>query len=280
MAESVGPTTPIELVEAVYARYPRALARRPPPPRSPAHLRREGALRPRRRPGHGRHRAGVDYADYRPDRVAMQDATAQMALLQFMTAGLPRCRCRRTVHCDHLIQARVGADIDLEERARRELRGLRVPAHGVGEVRHRLLEAGLGDHPPGRARAVRVPRRDDDRHRQPHAERGRARHGRDRRRWCRRRRRDGGLAVQHAGPEGDRRAPPRLAVGLGGGEGRHPQGRRHPHREGRHRRDRRVLRRRAPSRSRPPARRRSATWAPRSAPRARCSRTTRARRRT
>ena len=37
---------------------------------------------------------GVDYADYRPDRVAMQDATAQMALLQFMTAGLPRCRCR------------------------------------------------------------------------------------------------------------------------------------------------------------------------------------------
>ena len=109
-----------------------------------------------------------------------------------------RSRCRRTVHCDHLIQARVGADIDLADRARRELRGLRVPAHGVGEVRHRLLEAGLRDHPPGRARAVRVPRRDDDRHRQPHAERGRPRHGRDRRRRRRRGRRDGGLAVQHA----------------------------------------------------------------------------------
>jgi len=37
---------------------------------------------------------GIDYADYRPDRVAMQDATAQMALLQFMTAGCPRSRCR------------------------------------------------------------------------------------------------------------------------------------------------------------------------------------------
>ena len=44
----------------------------------------------------------------------MQDATAQMALLQFMTAGLPTVRCRRTVHCDHLIQARVGADADLK----------------------------------------------------------------------------------------------------------------------------------------------------------------------
>src|SRR6478672_5984424 len=77
MAETVGPTTPIELVEAVYARYPRALA------------------------------------DYRPDCVAMQDATAQMALLQFVTAGLPTVQVPTTVHCDHLIQARVGADIDL-----------------------------------------------------------------------------------------------------------------------------------------------------------------------
>ena len=55
----------------------------------------------------------VDYADYRPDRVAMQDATAQMALLQFMTAGLPRVAVPATVHCDHLIQAHVGADSDL-----------------------------------------------------------------------------------------------------------------------------------------------------------------------
>ncbi|HEY3484286.1 MAG TPA: aconitate hydratase, partial [Ilumatobacteraceae bacterium] len=48
-----------------------------------------------------------------PDRVAMQDATAQMALLQFMTAGLPEAAVPSTVHCDHLIQAKVGAAIDL-----------------------------------------------------------------------------------------------------------------------------------------------------------------------
>ncbi len=56
---------------------------------------------------------GVDYADYRPDRVAMQDATAQMALLQFMTANLPSVAVPTTVHCDHLIQAYAGADRDL-----------------------------------------------------------------------------------------------------------------------------------------------------------------------
>ena len=56
---------------------------------------------------------GVSYADFNPDRVAMQDATAQMALLQFMTAGLPEAAVPSTVHCDHLIQAKVGASIDL-----------------------------------------------------------------------------------------------------------------------------------------------------------------------
>jgi aconitate hydratase len=56
---------------------------------------------------------GRSYADLRPDRVAMQDATAQMALLQFMTAGLPQVRVPSTVHCDHLISARVDADRDL-----------------------------------------------------------------------------------------------------------------------------------------------------------------------
>ena len=57
---------------------------------------------------------GASYADYRPDRVAMQDATAQMALLQFMLAGLPAVAVPSTVHCDHLIQARVGADADMQ----------------------------------------------------------------------------------------------------------------------------------------------------------------------
>ncbi|MFM8969264.1 MAG: aconitase family protein, partial [Actinomycetota bacterium] len=56
---------------------------------------------------------GRSYADFHPDRVAMQDATAQMALLQFMTAGLPTTAVPSTVHCDHLILAKVGARIDL-----------------------------------------------------------------------------------------------------------------------------------------------------------------------
>ena len=56
---------------------------------------------------------GGTYNDFRPDRVAMQDATAQMALLQFMTAGLPTTNVPSTVHCDHLISAKVGAKIDL-----------------------------------------------------------------------------------------------------------------------------------------------------------------------
>jgi aconitate hydratase len=57
---------------------------------------------------------GVDYVDFAPDRVAMQDATAQMALLQFMQAGRPKVAVPSTVHCDHLIQARDGAGVDLK----------------------------------------------------------------------------------------------------------------------------------------------------------------------
>ena len=56
---------------------------------------------------------GKSYADFNPDRVAMQDATAQMALLQFMTAGLKTTAVPSTVHCDHLILAKSGAKIDL-----------------------------------------------------------------------------------------------------------------------------------------------------------------------
>ncbi len=56
---------------------------------------------------------GTDYVDFAPDRVAMQDATAQMALLQFMQAGRPKVAVPSTVHCDHLIQAKVGATADL-----------------------------------------------------------------------------------------------------------------------------------------------------------------------
>ncbi|MES2830224.1 MAG: aconitate hydratase [Bacteroidota bacterium] len=56
---------------------------------------------------------GTDYVDFAPDRVAMQDATAQMALLQFMQAGRPQVAVPSTVHCDHLITAKNGSEIDL-----------------------------------------------------------------------------------------------------------------------------------------------------------------------
>jgi len=57
---------------------------------------------------------GKDYVDFGPDRVAMQDATAQMALLQFMSAGIPKVAVPSTVHCDHLVVAEKDAKADLE----------------------------------------------------------------------------------------------------------------------------------------------------------------------
>jgi aconitate hydratase len=119
MAEStasgtVGPNTPVELVRAAYERYPQRTetARR--------RLGRSLTFAEKVLIAHaddpetvGLDR-GVDYGDYRPDRVAMQDATAQMALLQFTLAGLPTVAVPSTVHCDHLIQARVGADADMK----------------------------------------------------------------------------------------------------------------------------------------------------------------------
>lgn len=108
-------STPIQLVRDVYERYPSAVA-----------VVRERLGRPltfteKILAAHSDAvdtvglSSGVDYADYRPDRVAMQDATAQMALLQFMTAGLAKVAVPSTVHCDHLIQAQVGAKADLAE---------------------------------------------------------------------------------------------------------------------------------------------------------------------
>ena len=58
---------------------------------------------------------GKDFVNFAPDRVAMQDATAQMALLQFMSAGIPRVAVPSTVHCDHLIQAEIGSEKDLSK---------------------------------------------------------------------------------------------------------------------------------------------------------------------
>ena len=70
-----------------------------------AHMYADNALKPFKR--------GVDYVEFRPDRVAMQDATAQLALLQFMNAGKPRVAVPASVHCDHLIRADVGVEKDL-----------------------------------------------------------------------------------------------------------------------------------------------------------------------
>ena len=70
-----------------------------------AHLYEESDICPFRR--------GEDYVNFRPDRVAMQDATAQMALLQFMNAGKSQSTVPATVHCDHLIQANMGAKTDI-----------------------------------------------------------------------------------------------------------------------------------------------------------------------
>ena len=110
---SVAANTPLELVEGVYAKLA-----------TNADIGRQRLGRPltltekilfghMRNPHTDETERGKTYGEFFPDRVAMQDATAQMALLQFMTAGLPQVAVPSTVHCDHLIQARVGADADL-----------------------------------------------------------------------------------------------------------------------------------------------------------------------
>ena len=114
MAATVEPTTSLELVETAYARFPRALADARRRLGRPLTFAEKVLFAHADDPATVGIDRGVDYADYRPDRVAMQDATAQMALLQFMTAGLPTVQVPSTVHCDHLIQARVGADSDLK----------------------------------------------------------------------------------------------------------------------------------------------------------------------
>lgn len=105
----------LEMIKEVYARIPgrveaaKKLLGRPMTLAEKtlyAHLWEELPARPFAR--------GVDYVDFAPDRVAMQDATAQMALLQFMQAKRDKVAVPSTVHCDHLIQAKVGAAADLK----------------------------------------------------------------------------------------------------------------------------------------------------------------------
>jgi len=111
MAVTAG--TPIELINDVYGRLPgRVAVARERLGRSLTFAEKVLANH-LRDPEHQELTRGKSYADLDPDRVAMQDATAQMALLQFMTAGLPQVAVPSTVHCDHLIQAKENGRVDL-----------------------------------------------------------------------------------------------------------------------------------------------------------------------
>lgn len=110
---AVSSSTPVELVERVYATLPERVSIAARRLGRPLTLAEKILVNHLADPEGQELERGVSYADFHPDRVAMQDATAQMALLQFMTAGLPEAAVPSTVHCDHLIQAKVGASIDL-----------------------------------------------------------------------------------------------------------------------------------------------------------------------
>ena len=110
---SASASTPIELVERVYAALPGNVQIARDRLNRPLTLTEKILVNHLSDPANQELERGDSYADFHPDRVAMQDATAQMALLQFMTAGLPEVAVPSTVHCDHLIQAKVGAKIDL-----------------------------------------------------------------------------------------------------------------------------------------------------------------------
>ncbi|MCQ3806983.1 MAG: aconitate hydratase [Acidimicrobiaceae bacterium] len=109
---SVAPSTPIELVEGVYATLDQRIGDARTQFGRPLTLAEKILVNHLDRPDQELVR-GDSYVDYRPDRVAMQDATAQMAWLQFMTTGLDEVAVPTTTHCDHLIQARTDGKTDL-----------------------------------------------------------------------------------------------------------------------------------------------------------------------
>lgn len=105
----------IEMIKEVYARYPERIEAARKAVGKPLTL-AEKILYSHLWDGSAKtaYERGKSYVDFDPDRVAMQDATAQMALLQFMQAGKSKVAVPSTVHCDHLIQAKIGADADLQ----------------------------------------------------------------------------------------------------------------------------------------------------------------------
>jgi aconitate hydratase len=109
----VAANTPLELIEGVYRRLPERVALGRERLGRPLTFAEKVLFNHLRDPASQEIERGRTYNDFDPDRVAMQDATAQMALLQFMTAGLPRVAVPTTVHCDHLIQARHDGKVDL-----------------------------------------------------------------------------------------------------------------------------------------------------------------------
>ncbi|MFZ9913687.1 MAG: aconitate hydratase, partial [Ilumatobacteraceae bacterium] len=110
---AVGASTPLSLVNDVYSKLPGNVAVARERLGRPLTLTEKILFNHLADPRGQAVERGRSYADFHPDRVAMQDATAQMALLQFMTAGLPTTAVPSTVHCDHLILAKVGARVDL-----------------------------------------------------------------------------------------------------------------------------------------------------------------------
>ncbi len=112
MAVTAG--TPIELVNQVYGTLEQRVALGRRREGRPLTLTEKVLYNHLRDPEGAGTERGRSYTDFAPDRVAMQDATAQMALLQFMVADLPEVAVPTTVHCDHLIQAKTGAASDLK----------------------------------------------------------------------------------------------------------------------------------------------------------------------
>lgn len=106
----------LEMIKAVYAKYPERIAAARKAIGKPLTL-SEKILYAHLWDGNTNvaFKRGSSYVDFAPDRVAMQDATAQMALLQFMQAGKSKVAVPSTVHADHLIQAKIGATKDLQE---------------------------------------------------------------------------------------------------------------------------------------------------------------------
>ena len=111
MAVTAG--TPLELIDGVYATVAERVATGRRRAGRPLTFAEKVLVNHMGDPEQGGMERARSYTDFAPDRVAMQDATAQMALLQFITAGLPEVAVPSTVHCDHLIQAKIEGAQDL-----------------------------------------------------------------------------------------------------------------------------------------------------------------------